>query len=127
MISSRPYEILPPYRGAIMTKERILARIEKEFATAAAAKKQGNDGMVRVCARRAAGTAISFWLQMHPGNRWGVDAMNQLRQLQADLAIPDDVRAAAMRLTMKITSSFTSPSSTDPITDSTIIIRYLLK
>ena len=35
-----------------MNKDRAIEQIEKEFSTAAQARELGNDGMVRVCARR---------------------------------------------------------------------------
>lgn len=109
-----------------MTKDQLFTQIEKEFAMAAAAKRSGNEGMVRVCARRAAGLAISYWLRSHPGTTWGTDVMSQLRNLQTDSSMPDNVRVAAMRLTTKVSQRFTSPFSTDPIADSNCIIQYLL-
>jgi hypothetical protein len=109
-----------------MTKTQTLEQIEKEFATAKHAQEIGNDGMVRVCARRAAGVAIGYWLERNPRASWGMDAMNRLKNLQRDAMIPIDVRDAAARLTTKITEQFTSPFPTDPIHDSKIIINHLL-
>ncbi len=109
-----------------MTKDQALSQIEKEFATAEHAKITGNDGMARVCARRAVGIATTFWLQTNPRQGWGVDAMSQLRFLALDDAMPQEVRDAAKRLTTKITEQFTSPFSTNPINDSKIIISHLM-
>lgn len=109
-----------------MDRQRTQKIIEKEFATAEQARKIGNDGMVRVCARRAAGAAITFWLTSHPVYHWGVDAMSQLRSLQSDETVPRTVRDAAVRLTTKITPEFTSAFPNDPIQDSKIIIDYFL-
>ena len=110
-----------------MTKTQALEQIDKELSTAKHAQKIGNDGMVRVCARRAAGNAIGFWLETNPRPGWGVDAIGRLKNLQHDETIPTDVRDAAARLTTKITEQFTSPFPTDPIHDSEIIIRHLLR
>ena len=110
-----------------MTKPQALEQIEKEFATAKQARNEGSDGMVRVCARRAAGVAVGYWLERNPRERWGVDAMSRLRSLQLDESLPTDVRDAATRLTTKVTKQFTSPFSTDTIHDSTIIINHLLQ
>jgi hypothetical protein len=109
-----------------VTREQALARIEHEFSAAEAARKNGNDGMVRVCARRAAGVAITFWLEDNPRTGWGVDAMSQLRNLQTDPLMPDEVRAAAGRLTTKITGQFTSPFSQHPLADAQLIIDHLI-
>jgi hypothetical protein len=110
-----------------MTKAKALEAIEKEFTTANRAREAGNDGMVRVCARRAVGIAISHWLEQNPRQGWGADAMSQLRNLQNDESIPQNVHDAAIRLTTKITAQFTSPFSTDPIDDSKTIIHHLLQ
>jgi hypothetical protein len=110
-----------------MTKEEALQRVEKEFTTARHAHTIGNDGMVRVCARRAVGIAITYWLQSHARSGWGVDAMNQLRALALDDSLPQNVRSAAARLTTKITERFASPHSTDPIDDAHLIINYLVE
>ncbi len=110
-----------------MTIANARERIEKEFAAAERARTGGNKGMVRVCARRAAGVAIQHWLEQNPRPDWGLDAMNRLRNLWLEESIPQDVRDAARRLTEKVTPEFTSPSSTDPIHDATIIIDQLLQ
>lgn len=110
-----------------MTKQEVTELIEKEFATAEQARKIGNDGMVRVCARRAAGAAISVWLQSSPRQGWGMDAMSQLRALQLDDSIPLSVRDAAHHLTAKVTEQFTPAFPADPILDSRIIIDYFLR
>ncbi len=110
-----------------MTKEQAVSHIEKEFAIAKHAQSIGNDGMVRVCARRAAGVVITFWMQTHPRAGWGVDTMSQLRNLQLDDSMPEEVRDAAKRLTAKITEQFTPQFSTDPIEDANIIITFLME
>ncbi len=110
-----------------MTKEEVVDQIHREFEIAAEAQKAGNDGMVRVCARRAAGAAIGHWLSTHPEKNWGADAMNRLRNVQHDETVPAHVGDAAVRLTTKITEQFRSPFPTDPVTDSRIIIDYFME
>lgn len=110
-----------------LTKEQTLAQIQREMETAAVARKSGNEGMTRVCARRAAGIAIGYWLSNHLEKQWGADAMNRLRHSQHEPAVPAHVREAAVRLTTKITEQFTSPFPTDPLADSMNIIDYFLE
>jgi hypothetical protein len=110
-----------------MTKAQALDHIEREFATASQARSAGNNGMVRVCARRATGVAIAYWLEQNLRQGWGADAMSQLRNLQNDESMPQAIHDAAMRLTARITEQFTSPFSTDPIDDSKTIINHLLQ
>ena len=109
-----------------MNREEVVEAIEKEFKIAAGARNAGNDGKVRVCARRAAGKAIGYWLTAHPEKRWGADVMNHLRNAQLDASIPPPVQEAAQRLTTRITEQFRSPFSTDPMADSRVIINYFL-
>lgn len=109
-----------------MNKELVIKSVEKEFAKGEQARQKGNEGMARVCARRAAGLAIAYWLEYLRRDGWGPDAMNQLRNLQRDESMPQSVREAALRLTTKITEQFTSAFPTDPVEDSKIIIDYLL-
>ena len=111
---------------AELTHEDAATLIEKEFAQAAQAREEGNDGMVRVCARRAAGIAIRFWLQQHPRKFWGIDAMNQLRNVHLDQSVPPGVRSAARRLTARISMEFTTPHSEDPVEDSKLVIGHFL-
>jgi hypothetical protein len=109
-----------------LTRETAVELIEKELSQAAQAAGEGNAGMVRVCARRASGIAIRFWLQQHPRKFWGIDAMNQLRNVHLDQAVPLGVRSAARRLTARITPEFESPYKTDPVEDSRMIINHFL-
>jgi hypothetical protein len=110
-----------------MTREETEGLIHKEFGRAREALAAGNDGRARVCARRAAGVAITFWLQRHGTREWGLDAMNQLRSVSDETSMPESVRDAAARLTTKVTEQFTSPFSTDPVADGTILVEYFLQ
>lgn len=110
-----------------MYGDSTLRDIEREFATARHAQKSGNDGMVRVCARRAAGRAISLWLRSNPRQGWGVDAMNQLRNLYRDQTMPQAVRDAALRLTTKRSETGGDTVTINPLGDAEIIIHHLLQ
>ena len=106
-------------------QEYYIERIESELAIAHEAVKTGNDGKARVCARRAAGQAISWFLTKHRRENWGPDAMSQLRALMNDHMFPDAVLAAATRLTTKISDRFRYPFSEDPIEDACLIIDHI--
>ena len=106
------------------TKEYYFELIEKEFSTAREALKMGNDGKARVCARRAAGLAIAWFLSEHPNPAWGMDAMTQLLHLKEDPEFPQEIRDAAIHLTTKISERFTYPFSSDPMADARLIVHY---
>jgi hypothetical protein len=110
-----------------MTSTQTPENILRELENARTALKVGNDGMARVCARRAAGRAIGLWLEHIPHHGWASDAMNRLNHLKSEPSLPEHVRQAAVRLTAKVTAQFTSPFPTNPVDDAEIIIAYLLK
>lgn len=107
------------------TRERYLELIDKEFSDARTALKEGNEGRVRVCARRAAGQAIAWFLSAEPRTGWGTDAMRQLERLRDEPEFPPEVREAARRLTTKISEKFTYPFATDPLADAGLIVAHL--
>jgi hypothetical protein len=109
-----------------MSNEGILDQIRGELRTAEHARRIGNEGMMRVCARRAAGAAVLHWRKANQRPGWGSDALSQLRHLQQESTIPPIVREAAMRLTARTTEQFTSPFTTDPVEDCLMIIEHLL-
>ena len=77
-----------------------------------------------MCARRAAGAALVYWLESHPRENWGADAVSRLRAVAHTAEFPDDVRNAAVRLTSRVTEAFASQFETDPLEDALRIIRF---
>jgi hypothetical protein len=106
--------------------DQVLDRIQKELDRAEEARNAGNPGMMRVCARRAAGIAITAWLDSNPRRGWGIDALTQLQHLEAEKEIPQDARLAARRLTARVNVDFQHPFQQDPVEDCRLIIRALL-
>jgi len=106
-------------------REYFIEQIEKEFALARAAQANGNEGMARVCARRAAGHALTWLRTKHAREEWGTDAIRQLNGLKEDASFPVEVREAAMRLTTKISDRFVYPFTTQPVGDAQIIVSYV--
>jgi len=102
-----------------------LALIDRELARAEDALRDGNEGMVRVCARRAVGLAVEAWRERFPGKNWRGDTLDYLRRISADESFPQDIHRAAERLMTKVTQRDTAPFSTDPIADARSIIAYL--
>ena len=100
-------------------------KIEQEFAKATQGLKNGNDGLARVCVRRAVALASQHWAEQRNLPAWQGDAMHQLRQIQGEITFPLSVREAAQRLLTKVTEQAHSPMATDPITDAHIILHHL--
>jgi hypothetical protein len=111
----------------MMTLAAAEALIAVERARALSAREEGNEGKVRVCARRAAGIAVAHWHERHGRDHRGRDALSLLKGLREDPAAPPEVREAAGRLTARVTPEFTSPHGEDPLDDADIVIRRLLE
>jgi len=109
------------------TAEQYIETIKKELAAARTAAREGNDGKARVCSRRAAGTAIEWYVAVYPGAVKGTDALNRLKNLAEDPTFPKDVREAAQKLLTRITDRFQYPFSTDPVADAALITDYFIR
>ena len=100
-------------------------QIEQELGQAASGLREKNDGLARVCARRAVGLAVQAWIERSGVRTWPADVMNQLRKIQQQEAFPLEMREAAQRLLTKITQRDQAPLSTDPIADARLILKHL--
>ena len=100
-------------------------QIEQELSKATEGLNSGNDGLARVCARRAVALAAQHQLEQQNLPGWQGDAMHQLRQIQKETTFPLSVREAAQRLLTKVTEQGQLPMTKDPITDASIIIDHL--
>ena len=101
--------------------------VEKELKRGREAKEDGNEGMTRVCARRAAGAAIRLWKGKRGRDiKWGTSAMSQLKTMSLDVSFPEAVRQAAERLTTQQQHDHTMPFDNDPLEDAVIVIEHLL-
>jgi hypothetical protein len=109
--------MVPAAEAALMAMA--VEQIEAELAQARRAQAAGNLGQARVCARRAAGIALRARF-----GRAG-DALKQLKLLEADLAQPESVRAAARRLSTKVDEHHQLPFTEDPLDDAQLIIAHL--
>ena len=108
-------------------KEEALEIIRGEYTTAERARRAGNAGMVRVCARRAAGAATEWWYASRGATGVSSDVMVRLHQLSGDTTLPAEIRDAAGRLTAKVGADFSSPDHADLLADSRLIVGYLMK
>ncbi len=128
--SSRGCPALLPGRAAQATLGEIMSRewelqIRVELDRAIRAREQGNEGLARVCARRAAGRALAAYVEKFPRPGWGSSALDRLRGLEQDTQAPEGVRRAAMRLTARVTEDHILPFADDPLEDARLIIGHV--
>lgn len=108
-----------PYAGALELAEGEL-RMGRE------ALADGNAGKARVCGRRAVGIFIQTIASTLP-SFYGPHAMANLRGIEGDSGLPDEIREAATRLLGGIRSIEANESySTHPLADAVLIINHFI-
>ena len=109
--------------GDLLTLKRTIRR---ELEDADQARIEGNEGRARVCARRAAGWAVSLTRSLNEEREIEANAYEMLHWLAQQADTPDDVRAAAARLTARVSLDHTLPFPEDPLDDARMIVEALL-
>jgi quercetin dioxygenase-like cupin family protein len=101
-------------------------RFAAEIKQAESARAAGNEGMARVCARRAAGVALAeyFTRRNLPFN--GPSAYDHLRTLASLPDVPERVRAVADHFLVRITPEHTLPVEADLIAEARWLAEILL-
>jgi len=93
------------------------AQVAYELDRAEAARRNGNEGQARVCARRAAGIAARDFLSRR-GVRAETQSAYQVLQSLATLpGLDADLRQAALYLTTRVSATFELPVDVDLIAE----------
>jgi hypothetical protein len=101
-------------------------RAASELEQAVTARENGNEGMARVCARRAAGLIIGEYLQRREIPSPGPSAYDRLRLL-LDLAdAPKQARQICEHLVMRVNEDFNLSIETDLIAETRRLAEELL-
>lgn len=100
------------------------ATIHAEMELARNALEEGNEGMARVCARRAAGAALAAASRYRDWTSGTPSAMSFLEAASLDALLPAAVREAAARLRAKRDEKGFRAVTNDPLLDATIVINF---
>jgi hypothetical protein len=92
-------------------------KIEEELSNGADARRDGNEGRARVCARRAAGAAVREYLALTGVSAPGTSAYDLLAFFQTLPDISEDMRQAAERLLTRVDESYSLPLEADLLAD----------
>lgn len=109
-----------------MSQDIDRGQIGEELEAARRAREDGNEGMARVCARRAAGWAIGIHFKKEVPAEQRVNAYGLLRWYSRQPSVPEDLRLAADRLTTRISEDHTLPHDQDPLVDARLLVEALL-
>jgi hypothetical protein len=88
-------------------------------------RREGNEGRARVCARRAAGWAIRPTFRQATGQTPPGDVVALLRWYRDLPEAPTDLRFAAGRLAVAVTTDHKLPHEEDPLEDARHLVRSL--
>ena len=91
--------------------------VDKELAHAEQARSHGNEGRARVCARRAAGILAREYFSRLGGVPRTSSALELLRRLQADPALPASAGTLVRHLTQQVDNEFHLPHNVDLLGD----------
>lgn len=98
---------------------------DHELDQAEAARREGNEGKARVCARRAAGIAIGEYLarqgEFVPGSAYA-----RIQALASRPATPPELRAVCAHLLLRITPDHELPVEADLIAETRRLGEALL-
>ena len=101
-------------------------RATSELAQAVAARRNGNEGMARVCARRAAGLIIGEYLRRRQIPSPGPSAYDRFRLLLDLAEVPMRSRSIAEHLVRRVNQDFSLPVESDLIQETRYLAEELL-
>jgi hypothetical protein len=101
-------------------------RFEQELARGETARAAGNEGMARVCARRAAGLVVEEHLRRRGEALHTPSAYDHLRYLRSVPGISAEALAAAEHLLVRLTPEHTLPVEADLIAEARALRSQLL-
>lgn len=108
-----------------MSDHDVFDRIRLELERAEAARQQGNEGMARVCARRAAGLAAQTYLREITSSRDTISGLDAIRLISQDNRFPISIRRSANFLTMRVNTEHCLPLEIDLLQEARKFINEL--
>jgi len=101
----------------MLLKPEWVMKFEAELAQAQAARQLGNEGMARVCARRAAGLVSREYLQRQGVPLSGPSAYDLLSSLSTAPGLAPEVQEVASHFLLRITPEHNLPIKADLISE----------
>jgi hypothetical protein len=93
------------------------AEFEQEIHQAETARSAGNEGMARVCARRAAGIVIGEYLRRQGIKNFESGAYDRVRYFAEATGVSPQARLVAQHLLTRVTPEHTLPLDVDLIAE----------
>jgi len=103
------------------------AEIQAEFEKADEARRRGNEGQARVCARRAAGIAIREYLRRQGIRPPSLSAYDLLNLVKSDAQLSPALKLIAEHLTLRVNEEFRLPVNADLIAEARTFCEDLFR
>lgn len=108
-----------------MSDSRLQAEITRELNLATKARLDKNEGMARVCARRAAGLAARAFLAYRGCSSPNPSALDALIIIRDHPDLPQALRQHAAHLTLRLSRNHELPNAVDLLTEAQCLIAKL--
>ena len=108
-----------------MLKESVRAQIEAELSKGEEARADGNEGMARVCARRAAGILIRDYLTKKQVPHPSSTAYDLIRFLRDTAGISSDIQQVLDHLIARVDAEHNLPVNIDLIKETRWLVQVL--
>jgi hypothetical protein len=100
-------------------------QIQEEMLLAKQSRMEGNEGRARVCARRAAGTAVQLFLEKRGLSQGDENALQSLIDFGKLVRLPERIQAAVNWLIHRVDQDNNLPPEIDLIEEAGVVLRYL--
>jgi hypothetical protein len=110
-----------------MKSSKWFQEFQKEIEQAKAAREAGNEGMARVCARRAAGVVVGEYFHLKGVNLGKMGAYDRLHYLINQTSTPPEIRRIAEHFVLRVTPERTLPVEADLIAEARWLFTTLLR
>lgn len=101
-------------------------QVEEELRQAEIARRDGNEGRARVCARRAAGIIVAEYLERINRPATGPSAYDRLRFFCSQEDLPSHARQVASHFLERVTTEWTLPIDADLLAEARWLADELL-
>ncbi len=107
-------------------KPKWKAEFEHELEQARSAREGGNEGMARVCARRAAGIVIGEYLARQGYKEPSPSAYERLKLFNSLLGIDEQLKTITSHFLLKVKDDRSLPEHIDLVREAVLLMRCLL-
>jgi hypothetical protein len=108
-----------------MDPKKTHIQVREELLLAKQSRLEGNEGRARVCARRAAGTAVKLYLENKGLTIGSENALQSLEKFKSEAGLPPRVQTAVNWLVHRVDQNYSLPAEIDLIKEAKIVLEYI--